>query len=144
MTIPPNLLAFEPEHTASLSTSVVAQTLREARRGAAPGLSGARPEHFKLLLADADGLELPAYAASALAKARVPPVVSAALALARMTALRKPDGGVRGIATGDVFRRPGEDLGGYLRRGDLSLSARPERAVRNGRLGGATPRRAGD
>ena len=94
--IPPDLLAFEPEHTASLSTSVVAQTLREARRGAAPGLSGARPEHF---------LELLAYAASALAKARVPPVVSAALALARMTALRKPDGGVRGIATGDVFRR---------------------------------------
>ena len=99
--IPPDLLAFEPEHTASLSTSVVAQTLREARRGAAPGLSGARPEHFKLLLADADGLELLAYAA----KARVPPVVSAALALARMTALRKPDRGVRGIATGDVFRR---------------------------------------
>ena len=45
--IPPDLLAFEPEHTASLSTSVVAQTLRETRRGAAPGLSGARPEHFK-------------------------------------------------------------------------------------------------
>eukprot|EP00439_Symbiodinium_sp_Y106_P076577 s2223_g15.t1 len=79
--------------------------LREARRDAAPGLSGARPQHFKLLLADAHGLELLAYAASVLAKARAPPTVSAALALASMTALRKPDGGVRGIATGDAFRR---------------------------------------
>ena len=42
-----------------------------------------------------------------LAQARVPPAAAAALALARMTAVRKPDGGVRGIiiATGDVFRR---------------------------------------
>ena len=46
-----------------------------------------------------------AQAASVLAKARAPPTVSAALALASMTALRKPDGGVRGIATGDAFRR---------------------------------------
>ena len=61
--------------------------------------------HDQSISSDADGLELLAYAASALAKARVPPVVSAALALARMTALRKPDGGVRGIAAGDVFRR---------------------------------------
>ena len=45
------------------------------------------------------------HAASVLAHARVPPAVVAALALARMTALQKPDGGVRGIATGDVFRR---------------------------------------
>ena len=68
-------------------------------------MSGARAEHFKLLLSDADGLELLMHAASVLAQARVPPAVAAALALARMTALKKPDGGVRGIATGDVFRR---------------------------------------
>ena len=58
-----------------------------------------------MLLGDADGLELLAHAASALAQARVPPAAAAANALARMTALRKPDGGIRCIATGDVFRR---------------------------------------
>ena len=31
--------------------------------------------------------------------------VAAGVALARMTAIRKPGGGVRGIATGDMFRR---------------------------------------
>ena len=45
------------------------------------------------------------HAASVLAQAYVPLAVAAALALARMTALQTPDGGVRGIATGDVFRR---------------------------------------
>jgi len=37
----------------------------------------------------------------------VPADVAPALALARLTALRKPNGGVRGIATGDVFCRLG-------------------------------------
>ncbi|CAE7948954.1 unnamed protein product, partial [Symbiodinium sp. KB8] len=39
------------------------------------------------------------------ARAHVPQEIQQALAMARMTALRKPDGGVRGIATGDAFRR---------------------------------------
>ena len=41
-----------------------------------------------------------------LAQANVPSDIAAGLAMARLTALRNPDGGVRGIATGDVFRRP--------------------------------------
>ena len=40
-----------------------------------------------------------------MANAQVPANVVPGLALARLTALRTPDGGVRGIATGDVFRR---------------------------------------
>ena len=103
--VPDELLRCQPEEPARITARAIAQTLREARRGAAPGLSGARAEHFKLLLSDADGLELLMHAASVLAQARVPPAVAAALALARMTALQKRDGGVRGIATGDVFRR---------------------------------------
>ena len=103
--VPDELLRCQPEEPARITARAIAQTLREARRGAAPGLCGARAEHFKLLLSDADGLELLMHAASVLAQARVPPAVAAALALARMTALQKPDGGVRGIATGDVFRR---------------------------------------
>ena len=64
-----------------------------------------RAEHLKLLLQDSEALELLAEACTLLAQARVPTEVCKALAMARLTALRKPDGGVRGIATGDTFRR---------------------------------------
>ncbi|CAE7416640.1 unnamed protein product, partial [Symbiodinium pilosum] len=67
----------------------------------APGLSGMRAEHLKLLLQDVNAIELLAEAATQLAQARVPADIPPALAMARLTALRKPDGGVRGIATGD-------------------------------------------
>ena len=62
-------------------------------------------EHIKLLLHDDDGLELLANAATFLARAHVPQAFAPAVALARMTPLRKPFGGVRGIATGDAFCR---------------------------------------
>jgi len=64
-----------------------------------------RIEHLKILLIDMPVLELLAFAATQLANARVPANIAPALALARLTALRKPNSGVRGIATGDVFRR---------------------------------------
>ena len=50
-------------------------------------------------------MELFVFAAAQLAAGRVPEDVAQALGLCRLTALRKPNGGVRGIATGDVFRR---------------------------------------
>ena len=43
--------------------------------------------------------------ASALAMARVPEEIIEALRLGRLTALSKPDGGVRGIVVGDILRR---------------------------------------
>ena len=58
-----------------------------------------------MLLQDAEAMELLADAATLLARAHVPPEIQTVLAMARLTALRKPDGGVRGIATGDAFRR---------------------------------------
>ena len=64
-----------------------------------------RAEHLKLLLQDIPAQELLAHAATQLARARVPAEVAAAVAMARLTAFQKPDGGVRGIATGDAFRR---------------------------------------
>ena len=64
-----------------------------------------RAEHLKLLLQDSEALELLAEACTLPAQAPVPTEVCKALAMARLTALRKPDGGVRGIATGDTFRR---------------------------------------
>ena len=63
------------------------------------GLSGMRAEHLKILL---QALDLFAFAATGLANAQVPTDVAAGIAMARMTALWKPDGGVRGIVTGDV------------------------------------------
>ena len=88
-----------------LTDAAVAQALRTARRGTAAGLSGATCEHYKLLLDDAEALELFVHAANLLAAARVPADVAAAVGLSRLTVLRKPGGGVRGIATGDTFRR---------------------------------------
>ena len=64
-----------------------------------------RVKHLKIVLIDVPALELLAFAATQLANARMPADVAPALALARITALRKPDGGVHGVATGDVFRR---------------------------------------
>ena len=60
---------------------------------------------MKLLLQDGEAIELLAEASTLLGQARVPADVCKALAMARLTALRKPDGGVRGIATNDMFRR---------------------------------------
>ena len=63
-----------------------------------------RAEHLKLLLQDVTALELLAHACTRLANAQVPADVVAGLAMSRLTALQKPGGGVRGIATGDCFR----------------------------------------
>ena len=103
--LPAELLAFQPDQQVRLAAGAVATTLREAKRGGAAGLSGMRAEHLKILLQDAEAIELLADAATQLARAHVPQEIQQALAMARMTALRKPDGGVRGIATGDAFRR---------------------------------------
>ena len=94
--VPADLLNFQPDAPAVLNDAAVAQALRTARRGTAAGLSGATCEHYKLLLDDAEALELFTHAANLLIAARVPASVAAALGLSRFTALRKPGGGVRG------------------------------------------------
>ena len=45
------------------------------------------------------------HAAELLARAQVPPTIKDAIRLGRLTALRKTDGGVRGIVAGDIVRR---------------------------------------
>ena len=57
------------------------------------------------LLDDVDTFKLLFDAVSSLAQATVPPEIAAALTRARLTALSKPDGGVRGIATGCSLSR---------------------------------------
>ena len=96
--IPAEVLTHEPAEAVALSVQQVAESLRSAKRGSAPGLSGATVDHYKLLLDDPAALELLAFAVNCFAGADLPPSIIDALALSRLTALRKPGGGVRGIA----------------------------------------------
>ena len=66
------MLHFQPPTPVRLTSAAGARSLREANRGSASGLSGARAEHYKLLLGHADDMELLAEAANALAQAEVP------------------------------------------------------------------------
>ena len=79
--------------------------LRTARRGAAPGPSGMTSDHlFPLLESDHDS-DLFCQVGSLLATGNIPTEVLEGFRLGRLTALRKPDGGVRGIVVGDIVRR---------------------------------------
>ena len=103
--IPDHLLRPGAPPPVRLTPQEIGDALRTAKRGAAPGLSGATMEHYKVFLEDEEALHLFSHAINKLATADVPAHILAALARARLTALAKPGGGVRGIATGDAFRR---------------------------------------
>jgi hypothetical protein len=62
-------------------------------------------EHVQTLLEDERCSELLHHAAEKLANAAVPDSVADAFRLGRLTALQKSNGRVRGIVTGDTFRR---------------------------------------
>ena len=59
------------------------------------------------------------------ARAQAPQAALDAIALSRLTALRKPNGGVRGIATGDVFRRLVSRALARAFSGELDEATRP-------------------
>ena len=95
-----------------LERSKLFMNIRCIKRGSAPGRSGWRGEHFRLLLeaTDPGALDLFADVADLLANARVPEEARAAIALGGLTPLNKLDEagdviGVRGICTGDLLRR---------------------------------------
>ena len=60
---------------------------------------------LKVCLGDAEATHLLFQTAQDLARAEAPETVTRAFMTATMTALRKPDGGVSGIASGTYFRR---------------------------------------
>ena len=62
--IPAELLRLQPPERVHLSAIAVARSLRACKRGSAPGLSGARSEHYKLLLDHAEALGMLAEAAT--------------------------------------------------------------------------------
>ena len=81
-----------------------ARNLRSARKGA-PGPSGMTSEHLRPLLSHPNDVLMLHPMGEELARGQVPQVVIEAIRVGRMTALQKPDGGVRGIVAGDILRR---------------------------------------
>ena len=82
------------------------KNLRSARRGAAAGPSGMTNEHLRPLLDDARGRKLLFTVGEQLARAAVPQEVIEMVRVGRLTALTKPDGGVRGMRYGSTSCRP--------------------------------------
>ena len=62
-------------------------------------------EHLRPLLGNPRDMHAFFLVCEQLARAEVPAEVVRWIKLGRMTALRKPEGGVRGIVAGDVIRR---------------------------------------
>ena len=81
------------------------RNLTSARRGAPAGPSGMTTEHLRPLLNDAHTTNLFFRVGEKLSRGDVPQSVVQMVRQGRMTALAKPDGGVRGIVAGDVIRR---------------------------------------
>ena len=103
--LPEELLNLVPEDSFQLDEDRFCSNLRSARRGAAGGPSGMTTEHLRPLLDDVRGMRLLSCLASNLAVVDVPEVAVQMVRVGRLTALAKPDGGVRGIVAGDVVRR---------------------------------------
>ena len=103
--IPPDIDGYEPEEQLDLSSAALFKNIRKARRGAAGGPSGMTVEHLRPLLECDRALDSLHKFAHIMARGEVPDRIEPVVRLGRLTALRKPDGGVRGIVVGDVLRR---------------------------------------
>ena len=105
--MPAELTNFVLPRAFKLDESKFNRNLRSSRRGAAAGPSGMTMEHLRPLLDDARSLHSFFLVAEQLARAQVPDGVVDVVRLGRLTALTKPDGGVRGMVVGEVVRRVG-------------------------------------
>ena len=103
--LPPELMTMMPRRPFDLDEDVFCRNLRSARRGAAPGPSGMSCEHLQPLLESEGDMASMCQVATLLARDDVVPSPLRILRMGRVTALRKPDGGVRGIVVSDVLRR---------------------------------------
>ena len=81
------------------------RNVRSARKGAAGGPSGTTCDHLRPLLDSPRDLHVLFLIAEAFSRGQIPPSIVQLMMLGRMTALRKKDGGVRGIVAGEVIRR---------------------------------------
>ena len=88
-----------------MEPNLLENILHSTGRGCAPGFSGTRYEHIRVLLDDEADWAIAALFFQAYANAEVPEDISACIRLGRMTALRKDKQGVRGIVAGSIIRR---------------------------------------
>ena len=102
--IPPALMDLIPQLFV-MDEVMFVKNLRSSKRGAVGGPSSMTMEHLKPLLESPKGTHLFYGASQLLAVANIPQEVKDGLRLGRMTAMAKPDAGVRGIVAGDVIRR---------------------------------------
>ena len=103
--VPEEVLNCTPEQPVKLDRQKFFESLKSAPRGSSPGPGACTYEHLRILLDDVVTTELLFEACTSLSQAMLPSEISAALMSARLTAFTKPDGGVRGIATGCTLRR---------------------------------------
>ena len=103
--LPAEALRYQPQSPVVLDRALFATTLQGARRGLSAGLGGTRNEYLQLCLEDETALDLLTDVAETLARGYVPETVVAAMAMSQLTAILKPNGKVRGICAGDIFRR---------------------------------------
>ena len=96
---------FHPNHPVHIPRAILTSNLRRARKGAAPGPSGLISEALRLILDDETITDQFIQVSQLLAQGLVPPVAAQLLGFGRMVALQKPQGGIRGLVVGDLFRR---------------------------------------
>ena len=103
--LPREVLEHVPERSVVLDRKTFFDSLPSAPGGSSAGPGGCTYEHLKLMLDETDSQELLLATCNLLAQGKVPAVIGTALTGARLTALTKPNGGVREIATGCTVRR---------------------------------------
>ena len=103
--LPDEVLHYQPPVPLQLDREAFLACLRSSPRGSAAGPGGCTFEHLRVLMDDTEGLEELLNAAESLARADVPEEVAESFMTARLTALLKNSGGVRGIAAGTTLRR---------------------------------------
>ena len=103
--IPANVRDCEGEDPLQLDRDLLVDCLKTAPRGSSGGPGGMAYEFFKFCLEDDSCIDLLFDAAQNLGQAKTPTEISDAFTMSRLTALSKPTGGCRGIATGTSFRR---------------------------------------
>ena len=91
---------FIPATPFELDEKLFKRNLRSSRRGAAAGPSGMTMEHLRPLLDEPRALHSFFLIGEKLAQALVYGSVVDIVRMGRLTALSKPDGGVRGIVAG--------------------------------------------
>ena len=89
----------------NLDEKMFNRNVRSAKKGAAAGPSGMTCDHLRPLLDSNPDMHLLFVVGEMFSRGQIPHDIVQLVKLGRMTALRKKDGGVRGIVAGEVIKR---------------------------------------